>query len=83
MLDLLLMWLGRYAVEVNAYEEWPPFRFVLWGRCCEWDSQPEQFILFKLPLWHWELVDFGHRYGWTRTYIGWRSTNGWRSWHAK
>lgn len=80
MLDLVQLWLARYAVEWHDFEARPPFRFVLYGhQIVTYSQRPGRyaFILIKLPSWQWGRHDYGRRWGWQQLHVGWQSAQGW------
>lgn len=77
-MDLLCMYLRRHAVEVQANQTMPEFRFSLFGTFVDFEGARNQFVCIKLPSWR-HGQNFRGRWEWQQLHVLWTSAEGWRA----
>lgn len=76
VLEAISAWIARHAVHPEPYEAMRPFRFCHWGTLPEPHHRP-WFFAMKLPIYQWNLVDYGRRQGWLQLHLVWIEHEGW------
>lgn len=68
----------RHSARVRAYELYPQFRYLMWGKR-ECENEWKSFLIVKTPFLVWDSVDYGRdrSQGWCRWDLVWRSGEGW------
>lgn len=83
--ELLEEWFAR-GVLIEPDQCYPPFRWILWGRrnlaCWGERNHYARFVIVNLPIYDWQRVDYGNRWGWVQRWVKWSDPYSLPRWDA-